>query len=83
MSDVGDTAGALEAIRGLAARGVRVQLGHSAASYSQTLTAMRAGATDAELLEIVSAAVGRKRARHAGMYNLAAMQNRPMITIGG
>ena len=45
--------------------------------------AMRAGATDAELLEIVSAAVGRKRARHAGMYNLAQMENRPMITIGG
>ena len=45
--------------------------------------AMRAGVTDAELLEIVSAAVGRKRARHAGMYNLAAMENRPMITIGG
>ncbi len=45
--------------------------------------AMRAGATDDELLGIVSAAVGRKRARHAGMYTLAQMENRPMITIGG
>ena len=45
--------------------------------------ALRAGATDADLLAIVSAAVGRKRARHAGMYNLAQMENRPMITIGG
>ena len=45
--------------------------------------AMRAGATDAELLDLVSAAVGRKRARHAGMYALAELPNRPMITIGG
>lgn len=45
--------------------------------------AMRGGATDDELREIISAAVGRKRARHAGMYNLAEMKNRPMITIGG
>ncbi len=45
--------------------------------------ALRRGATDNDLLGIVSAAVGRKRARHAGMYNLAEMENRPMITIGG
>jgi len=45
--------------------------------------AMRRGATDEDLLAIVGAAVGRKRARHAGMYNLARMENRPMITIGG
>lgn len=44
---------------------------------------MRRGATDDDLLDIVSAAVGRKRARHAGMYNLAKMENRPMIMIGG
>lgn len=44
---------------------------------------MRAGATDAELREVISSAVGRKRARHAGMHNLAHMENRPMITIGG
>ena len=45
--------------------------------------AMRAGATDAELRQIVSQAVGRKKARHAGMYHLAEMKNRPMTTIGG
>jgi cyclic pyranopterin phosphate synthase len=45
--------------------------------------ALRQGAADEDLLGIVSAAVGRKRARHAGMYNLARMENRPMITIGG
>ena len=45
--------------------------------------AMRSGASDNELLEIISSAVGRKRARHAGMHNIAAMDNRPMITIGG
>ena len=45
--------------------------------------AMRRGATDQALLDIISRAVGRKRARHAGMHNLANMTNRPMITIGG
>jgi GTP 3',8-cyclase len=45
--------------------------------------AMRQGATDAELLDLISAAIGRKHARHAGMHKLAHMKNRPMITIGG
>ena len=45
--------------------------------------AMRAGATDAELRQIVSQAVGQKKARHAGMYDLAEMNSRPMTTIGG
>ncbi len=45
--------------------------------------ALRAGATDEELSEVISSAVGRKRARHAGMHNIAAMENRPMIMIGG
>ena len=45
--------------------------------------AIRSGASDDDLRDIISAAVGRKRARHAGMHNIAAMQNRPMITIGG
>ena len=38
---------------------------------------------DDDLRTIVSRAVGRKRARHAGMHDLAQMPNRPMITIGG
>ncbi len=45
--------------------------------------AMRSGASDAELLQVISRAVGRKHARHAGMHQLSEMPNRPMITIGG
>ncbi len=45
--------------------------------------AMRDGASDDELRAIIGRAVGNKHARHAGMYALARMDNRPMITIGG
>ena len=45
--------------------------------------AMRQGDSDKELLKIISHAVGRKRASHAGMHNLSKLANRPMITIGG
>ncbi len=45
--------------------------------------AMRNGASDQELLELISTAVGGKHARHAGMHAIAASKNRPMITIGG
>ncbi|XP_063884860.1 molybdenum cofactor biosynthesis protein 1-like isoform X1 [Scylla paramamosain] len=44
--------------------------------------AMRRGCADEELLEVVGAAVGRKRRQHAGMQNLARLKNRPMILIG-
>jgi cyclic pyranopterin phosphate synthase len=37
----------------------------------------------AELLEVIGAAVGRKKERHAGMGALENMKNRPMILIGG
>ena len=36
-----------------------------------------------DLRLIIGAAVSRKRAAHAGMLELAATGNRPMITIGG
>ncbi|KAI4212646.1 MAG: hypothetical protein LQ351_004718 [Letrouitia transgressa] len=36
-----------------------------------------------ELLEVIGAAVKRKKARHAGMGELEKMENRPMILIGG
>ena len=36
-----------------------------------------------ELLEVIGAAVQRKKAQHAGMEDLKAMKNRPMILIGG
>jgi cyclic pyranopterin phosphate synthase len=45
--------------------------------------AMREGATDEELRMIISAAVNRKRAAHAGMFELARTKNRSMIKIGG
>lgn len=45
--------------------------------------AIRSGASDEELLQIVGAAVGRKKKQHAGMFNISQMKNRPMIFIGG
>ncbi len=45
--------------------------------------AMRAGASDDDLIQLVDHAIGRKHARHAGMHAIAASKNRPMITIGG
>jgi cyclic pyranopterin phosphate synthase len=45
--------------------------------------AMREGATDADLRVVVGAAVGRKRAAHAGMFELARAPNRAMVKIGG
>ena len=45
--------------------------------------AMRIGASDDEIKELIDAAVKRKKARHAGMYNIAKSENRPMILIGG
>lgn len=47
------------------------------------LDAMRAGKSDDDLREVISAAVLRKKASHAGMYEIAATKNRSMITIGG
>lgn len=45
--------------------------------------AMREGASDGDLRAIVSAAVDRKKAAHAGMFELAATANRAMVKIGG
>ena len=44
---------------------------------------MREGASDEELLAIVSAAVDRKKAAHAGMFELSRSKNRAMVHIGG
>eukprot|EP00164_Ancoracysta_twista_P009614 GFYU01014292.1.p1 GENE.GFYU01014292.1~~GFYU01014292.1.p1 ORF type:complete len:391 (+),score=107.35 GFYU01014292.1:96-1268(+) len=44
---------------------------------------IRGGATDEELLDVIDAAVSRKKAQHAGMYEIAKNKNRPMIKIGG
>lgn len=45
--------------------------------------AMRQGASDEDLRAVVSAAVDRKRAAHAGMFELARTKNRAMVKIGG
>lgn len=42
----------------------------------------RGATTEEELLDIIGAAVKRKKAQHAGMFNLKDMKNRPMILIG-
>ncbi|CEP17212.1 hypothetical protein [Parasitella parasitica] len=44
---------------------------------------IRQGKTDDELLEIIGAAVKKKKKQHAGMFELASRKNRPMILIGG
>lgn len=47
------------------------------------LDALREGATDEDLLAVISAAVDRKKAAHAGMDILPTLRNRPMVKIGG
>lgn len=44
---------------------------------------IRNGADDNELRQIIGAAVKRKKASHAGMFDIAKTPNRPMIHIGG
>lgn len=44
---------------------------------------MRSETSEDELLQIIGAAVGRKKKQHAGMFSLSQMKNRPMILIGG
>ncbi|XP_028981987.1 molybdenum cofactor biosynthesis protein 1 isoform X2 [Diachasma alloeum] len=45
--------------------------------------AIRSGAGDEEIEEIIGLAVSKKKKQHAGMLNLKDMENRPMILIGG
>eukprot|EP00049_Salpingoeca_infusionum_P017887 m.354781 g.354781 ORF g.354781 m.354781 type:complete len:378 (+) comp17102_c0_seq1:111-1244(+) len=44
---------------------------------------LRTGATDQELIEVISGAILNKKKQHAGMFELAKRKNRPMILIGG
>jgi len=46
-------------------------------------TALGWGERERELLDIIGAAVKRKKEKHAGMGELENMKNRPMILIGG
>ncbi|XP_061699532.1 molybdenum cofactor biosynthesis protein 1 isoform X2 [Syngnathoides biaculeatus] len=43
---------------------------------------LRSGASDKDLLQIIGAAVARKKKQHAGMFTISQMKNRPMILIG-
>jgi cyclic pyranopterin phosphate synthase len=45
--------------------------------------ALRSGQTDEEVGKLIQDAVHHKKAAHAGMYELASSENRPMILIGG
>ena len=47
------------------------------------LEKMRNEGDESDLASVISAAVKRKKARHAGQYNIANTKNRPMILIGG
>ncbi|CAM0140387.1 unnamed protein product [Umbelopsis sp. WA50703] len=44
---------------------------------------MRQSASDQDLCDIIGIAVKKKKKQHAGMFELAAQKNRPMILIGG
>ncbi|GAA0167788.1 hypothetical protein LIER_22646 [Lithospermum erythrorhizon] len=44
---------------------------------------LRSGADDDQLKDIIGSAVKRKKASHAGMFDIAKTPNRPMIHIGG
>ena len=45
--------------------------------------ALRSGSSEDDLVELIGAAVKRKKPKHAGMTSLKDMKNRPMILIGG
>lgn len=45
--------------------------------------AIRSGADDEQLSTLIRAALRNKKPQHAGMQNLAHMENRPMVLIGG
>lgn len=44
---------------------------------------MRHSANDEDLCDVIGIAVKKKKKQHAGMFELAAQKNRPMILIGG
>lgn len=45
--------------------------------------AIREGATDVQLVEVIQEALGKKKKQHAGMFTLSTSSNRPMILVGG
>ncbi|KAJ1657718.1 hypothetical protein IWQ61_002929 [Dispira simplex] len=55
---------------------------HDPATLTACLAEMLEG-NDQPLLDIIRDAVRKKKAKHAGMHNIAKSHNRPMILIGG
>ncbi len=45
--------------------------------------ALRSGASDEDIQQLIAEGLSRKKAKHAGMFTLAQTKNRPMILIGG
>ncbi|KFD45053.1 hypothetical protein M513_14074 [Trichuris suis] len=45
--------------------------------------ALRSGASEEELIQLINEAVKLKKKHHAGMFRLAMQSNRPMVLIGG
>ena len=62
---------------------VHVQVCLFGANEVSLRDAMRQGASDDDLRLIISAAVNRKKAAHAGMFEIAKKKNRAMVHIGG
>ena len=52
-------------------------------ALSENTAPLGFGAIERKLLEVIGAAVKRKKEKHAGMGELENMKNRPMILIGG
>lgn len=46
-------------------------------------TALRNGATDEQIEQLVRSSLFQKKAQHDGMYDIAHQENQPMILIGG
>lgn len=64
-------------------RVLRLQVCLFGANEVSLRDAMRQGASDDDLRVIISAAVLRKKAAHAGMFEIAKNKNRAMVHIGG
>ena len=57
--------------------------GSSEVDLKESLRSSEDHGNDDQLIEIIGAAVKRKKPKHAGMFNIANSKNRPMILIGG
>lgn len=53
------------------------------AEETNLLGPLREGRTDEEMAAVIHAAVQRKKAKHAGMFELSRLPNRAMVRIGG